>query len=272
MTTLILLTQVLIVFLAFNQSLAVSRYNVESAKISGQIKLALVTDLHACEYGDGQSELLRTIDREAPDVILLCGDVFDDRTSSENAVQLVRGIADKYVCYYVSGNHDTQDEYKIIVETYGVKVLEGTSEILEVHGDKIRIAGIDDPDVERYANAGRITTHSLPYTEQIKQLSTTIDSGVFTILLSHRPERIEELLPLKPNLILSGHAHGGQIRIPVILRNGLWSPNQGFFPRYTNGVYSFGETELIVSRGLSQESDAVPRIFNRPEIVVIILK
>jgi len=212
------------------------------------------------------------IGKEAPDVILLCGDVFDDRTSSDNAVQLIRGISDKYACYYVSGNHDTQDEYKIIAESYGVKVLEGTSDILEIHGDKIRIAGIDDPDVERYANAGRITTHSLPYTEQIKQLSTTIDSGVFTILLSHRPERIEELLPLKPNLILSGHAHGGQIRIPLILRNGLWSPNQGFFPRYTNGVYSFGETELIVSRGLSQESDAVPRIFNRPEIVVIILK
>ena len=153
-----------------------------------------------------------------------------------------------------------------------MKVLEGTSDILEIHGEKIRIAGIDDPDVERYANAGRITTRSAPYMEQIKRLGTTIDSGMFTILLSHRPERIEGLLPLKPDLILSGHAHGGQIRIPLILRNGLWSPNQGFFPRYTNGVYSFGETELIVSRGLSQESDAVPRIFNRPEIVVMILE
>ena len=162
--------------------------------------------------------------------------------------------------------------YKTIAETYGITVLEGTSGILTARGEKIRIAGIDDPDVTRYANAGRITTRSAPYAEQIKQLSAAANQDIFTILLSHRPERIEELLPLHPDLVLSGHAHGGQIRIPLILENGVWSPNQGFFPRYTNGAYSFGGTEMIVSRGLARESTSMPRIFNRPEIVVITLE
>jgi len=94
---------------------------------------------------------------------------------------------------------------------------------------------------------------------------------MFTILLSHRPEIIEEFLPLKPDLVLSGHAHGGQWRIPVILENGLFAPNQGLFPKYTNGEYFFGDTELIVSRGLARESTAVPRVFNRPEIVFIVI-
>ena len=136
---------------------------------------------------------------------------------------------------------------------------------MNVRGDIIRISGIDDPDTDRYAS------RSTPYAEQIKRLIASVDDGIFTILLSHRPERIEELLPLKPDLVLSGHAHGGQWRIPFILENGLLSPNQGLFPKYTNGEYFFGDMELIVSRGLARESTAVPRVFNRPEIVVITL-
>ena len=99
------------------------------------------------------------------------------------------------------------------------------------------------------------------------------DDGLFTVLLSHRPERITELLPLNPDLVLAGHAHGGQWRLPVLLENGLLSPNQGLFPRYTNGEYPFGDTTMIVSRGLARESTRViPRIFNRPEIVLITVK
>ena len=270
----IILFQIVIIAFVFNSSLSVSRYDVETDKISGQIKLALVTDLHSCDYGDGQRELINAIDAERPDAVLLCGDNYDDRKPSDYTTHLVRAISEKYVCYYVSGNHDTEDEYKIIVETYGVIVLEGMSEILEVGGDKICIAGIDDPDVERYANAGRITSRSEPYAEQLSRLSEElIGNELLTILLSHRPERIDEFLPLKPDLVLSGHAHGGQWRLPMLLENGLLSPNQGLFPKYTNGKYFFGDTILIVSRGLARESTAViPRIFNRPEIVIVTLR
>ena len=103
-------------------------------------------------------------------------------------------------------------------------------------------------------------------------MRASIDDKTFTVLLSHRPERIDELLPPEPDLVVSGHAHGGQWRIPLILENGFMSPNQGLFPKYTNGEYFFGDTEMILSRGLARETTALPRVFNRPEIVMITLR
>ncbi|MDR3122001.1 MAG: metallophosphoesterase, partial [Clostridiales bacterium] len=257
--------------LALNQSLSVSRYSVETDKITGQVKLAILTDYHSCDYGEGQRELLSAIEAEQPDAILLCGDIFDDRLPPGNTVELIGGISAKYPCYYVTGNHEfwsgKADEFKNTLTSYGVKVLEGTADVLAVRGDEIRVGGIDDPDADRYAS------RAAPYAEQIQRLSgSATDGGMFTILLSHRPERIEKLQPLAPDLVVSGHAHGGQWRIPLILENGLVAPNQGWFPKYTNGEYFFDRTELIVSRGLARESTSVPRLFNRPEIVIIILQ
>ena len=267
---LMILAQVLICLLVFNNSLAVSHYSVKTDKINGKIVLALVTDLHSCDYGDGQSELLDVIYSEAPDAVLLCGDIFDDELPPHNATTFIRGVSNKYPCFYVSGNHEfwsgEADEFKELLTSYGVAVLEGTTETLDVRGERINISGIDDPDTDRYAS------RSVPFAEQIRLLSLSIDSGIYTVLLSHRPERVRELLPLKPGLIVSGHAHGGQWRLPYLLENGLLSPNQGFFPKYTNGAYTFGDTVLIVSRGLARESTAVPRVLNRPEIVFITLE
>jgi predicted MPP superfamily phosphohydrolase len=269
---LIIIVQAAIIVFVLNSSLSVSRYNIETEKIGEEIKLALITDLHSCDYGDGQRELISVIDAERPNVILLCGDIFDDVLPPENTTELIQYISGKYPCYYVTGNHEfwsgQADEFKAILESYGVKVLEGTSEVLEIGGEKIRISGIDDPDTDRYPS------RSVPYAEQISRLSEEITADdLFTILLSHRPERMDELLPLNPDLVLSGHAHGGQWRLPMLLENGLLSPNQGLFPKYTNGEYLFDNTILLVSRGLARESTRViPRIFNRPEIVIIILK
>ena len=264
---LITLVQIAVVVFAFNQSLTVRHFSVETEKMIGQVKFALVTDLHSCDYGDGQNKLINAIDAKKPDAILLCGDIFDDKLPPDNAIAFIEGISGKYPCYYVSGNHEfwsgKADDFKVILESYGVKVLEGIGETLKIGGDEIRIIGVDDPDTDRYAS------RSVSYAEQIKKLNTTTNTAVFTILLSHRPERMEELLPLKPDLVLSGHAHGGQWRIPFILENGLLSPNQGLFPKYTNGEYFFENIELIVSRGLARESTAVPRMFNRPEIIIV---
>jgi predicted MPP superfamily phosphohydrolase len=267
---LIILAQIVIVIFVFNQSLSVSYYDAETDKINGRIKLALIKDLHSCDYGDGQIGLLSAIDKEAPDAILLCGDIFDDILPPDNTILFIAGISGKYPCYYVSGNHEfwsgKVDVFKDIRTSYGVKVLAGTTDVINVRGDKISICGIDDPDTDRFESG------AAPYTEQIRDLSLSVDKDIYTILLSHRPERIEEFVPLEPDLVVSGHAHGGQWRIPFILENGLLAPNQGFFPKYTNGEYFFGDTELIVSRGLARESTSVPRAFNRPEIVIINLE
>jgi predicted MPP superfamily phosphohydrolase len=262
---LILALHVFITLTAFNQSLSVERFSVATDKISVAITLALITDFHSCDYGEGQRELIGAIDAMRPDAILFVGDVFDDRKPPANAEQLMRGLAEKYACFYVSGNHDTEDEYKQLAESLGVTVLMGTS--AEFMG--IRICGIDDPNVERYAGFGNITTTAAPYAEQLEALKASASSELLTVLMSHRPERIDDLLPLNADLVVSGHAHGGQWRIPYILENGLVAPNQGFFPKYTNGAYSFDGSTLIVSRGLARESTRVPRIFNRPELVII---
>ncbi len=267
---LLLSAQILLCVLALNQSLMVSYHNIATNKITGQIRLALVTDLHSCDYGNEQNKLINSITAEQPDVILLVGDIFDDILPNDNTIQFLERITVKYPCYYVSGNHEfwsgKADDFKDILASYDVNILEGTSDILTIRGESVRISGIDDPDTDRYRS------RTLPYAEQLKQLEESNDTTLFTILLSHRPERIDEFLPLEPDLVLSGHAHGGQWRIPLILENGLLSPNQGLLPKYTNGLYSFQEIDLIVSRGLARESTAVPRVFNRPEIIVITLE
>jgi len=269
---LIILIQVVIIVFVFDGGLSVGHYEIVTDKVDGQIRLALIADLHSCDYGDGQIDLISVIDAERPDAVLLCGDIFDDDLPPENAIEFIKDISGKYPCYYVSGNHEfwsgEASEFKTILESYGVVVLEGTSAILETGGTQIRISGIDDPDTDRYG--GRF----ISYAEQLNRLGDELsDDGLFTVLLSHRPERITELLQLNPDLVLAGHAHGGQWRLPVLLENGLLAPNQGLFPKYTNGEYPFGNTTMIVSRGLARESTRViPRIFNRPEIVIITVK
>ena len=267
---LIILLQIAFFVTALNQSLSISHFSVKTAKIEGQIKLALVADLHSCYYGDEQSGLLKALEAEQPDAILMCGDIFDDHLPPANTITFIEGVSAKYLCYYVSGNHEfwsgQADGFKDLLISYGVKVLEGEADIIGVRGDTIKICGLDDPDTDRY------TSRALLYAEQKRLLSASTTRDIFTVLLSHRPERIKELLPQNPDLVLSGHAHGGQWRIPYLFENGLFSPNQGLFPTYTNGEYSFGATILIVSRGLARESIPIPRVFNRPEIVIITLE
>ncbi|GHU63421.1 phosphoesterase [Clostridia bacterium] len=266
---LIIAIQLILVF-AFSQRLTIRYFHISTNKINNRIKLALITDLHACDYGTGQYELIRSIEEEKPDVILLCGDIFDDKIMPNHTIELLEGVASKYPCYYVTGNHefwsDRVDEFKDIFRSFGVKVLTGTSEILEIADEKVQISGIDDPDTDRYSSK------ALSYEEQMEGLKTSLEPGMFTIMMSHRPERITELLSLNPELVVSGHAHGGQWRIPYILENGLYAPHQGIFPKYTNGIYHFGDTKLIVSRGLARETTIVPRIFNRPELVMITIQ
>ncbi|MCL2087601.1 MAG: DUF1294 domain-containing protein [Oscillospiraceae bacterium] len=266
---LIILVQVALVVFVFDSRLAVTHYEFKTDKIDGQVKFALVADLHSCNYGDGQIDLLRAIDSQNPDAVLLCGDILDYSLPPDKAIEFVKNVSSKYPCYYVSGNHEfwggTADEFKALIESFGVKVLEGTSDLLEINGNTIVISGIDDPATDNFPS------RCVSYAEQLERLREELtDDGLFKVLLSHRPERIEEFVPLNPDIVLSGHAHGGQWRLPTLLENGLLSPNQGLFPKYTNGEYHFNNVTMVVSRGLARESSRIiPRIFNRPEVVIL---
>ena len=185
----------------------------------------------------------------------------------------MKQLAEMYPCYYVTGNHEywSREIGTIldIIEGYGVTVLSGECDAIEINGQTINICGVDDPDVEVYLAEGVPIEWQLESADEAaKKAEETVGEELFTVLLSHRPELFELYQEYDFDLVLSGHAHGGQWRIPGVL-NGLFAPDQGLFPEYAGGRYDYEDGTMIVSRGLARESTPVPRIFNRPELVIV---
>ncbi len=254
-----------VALMAFDVRLRLVQYDITSPKINQALRLALLTDLHSQDFGENQVALLRLLDAQSPDVVLLAGDIFDDVIAHDNTIVTLRELAARYPCYYVSGNHEYWsgeiERLKQIVRQQGITILEGDSAKFEIAGQIIEISGIDDPDVDVYSRT------EPGFAAQLARVSRH-QTDNYHILLTHRPELIETYLKGHFDLILAGHAHGGQWRIPWLL-NGLFAPNQGLFPKYAGGRYDFDDRVFIVSRGLTHTSTRVPRIFNRPELVII---
>lgn len=245
---------------ALDSRLTVRRYAVQSEKLSVPVRLALLTDFHGCNYGRGQKELLSALAEAAPDLVLLGGDIFDDHGDGAHTLELIPLLAERWPCYYVTGNHEwwtmRAEEVKAWMERQGVTVLAGDCVQVQAGGQSLSLCGIDDPRAgeQRWA-------------AQLEQAAGARQEG-FSLLLTHRPERIAAYLPCRFDLVLAGHAHGGQWRLPGLI-NGLYAPDQGLFPPYAGGLYHLKRTIFIVSRGLARETTRVPRIFNRPELVVV---
>ncbi|MDE7288828.1 MAG: metallophosphoesterase [Oscillospiraceae bacterium] len=244
---------------ALDEGITVPMYEINSDKIKKPLRIVLLTDFHSSSYGKDQQVLADVIDKQSPDIILLAGDIAENIRPHKHTEELLEQIAGKYPCFYTVGNHEEwsgeSGKIKEMFRSHGVTVLEGDSEVLDFEGQKIRISGVDN---------------SLP----LKQLAACIDSagdGIFTVFMSHRPDLVDMYSGKGFDLVVSGHAHGGQVIIPHIL-NGLYAPNQGIFPKYAGGRYTLsdGTTEMIVSRGLCK--NVLPRVFNPPEVVVIDLK
>jgi predicted MPP superfamily phosphohydrolase len=254
--------------LALDSRLLIRTYTLETEKISSPVRIALVTDLHSCRYGEGQVELLDAIHTQKPDVILLGGDIFDDEIDDTYTEVFLAGIAGKYPIFYVTGNHEWWSGAEAfgtkmaILEKYGIPVLSQESVTLNIRGEKITICGVDDP--ESYL----LDSAALHYDARLDQVLTEAAEEQYTVLLAHRPEYFPSYAARDFDLTLCGHAHGGQWRIPYVL-NGLIAPNQGLFPQYAGGLYEKNGTTMIVSRGLARETTWVPRIFNRPELVIV---
>ena len=225
------------------------------------LRFAMVSDLHRAQYGEGQCDLMNAIAQEQPAAILMCGDIFHYKPT-EGSRAFLRAAAARYPCYYVTGNHETRsrkaDELKAFIRSLGIHVMEGNCEVFESVGRRVNLCGIEEPYV-----IGREAMR-----RQLADASEASRNGNFTILLAHRPELIGEYLPYDFDLILAGHAHGGQWRIPGIL-DGFFASGQGFFPKYTGGRYDFGDKTMILGRGLTQYTHFVPRIFNPPELVIL---
>lgn len=255
---------VILTLIALDERLILRTYTVASPKLTAEVRLAVVTDFHSSDNAD---DVVAMVASCAPDAVLLVGDLFDDDTQNrptERTLSLMRQLSAQYPCYYVSGNHEAwtgeMDALYQQTEEAGVTVLRMSSGVLTVHGQRIALCGIPDPYEMVFSGA--------PDTEeQIRQAMENVDSADFTVLLAHRPELLAKYAQFPLDLVVSGHAHGGQVRIPGVL-NGLYAPNQGWFPKLAGGAYTQDGTTLIVSRGLAVRT-RLPRIFNRPEVVLV---
>lgn len=255
---------VALTLIALNERLILRTYTVVSPKLTAEVRLAVVTDFHSSDNAD---DVVAMVASCAPDAVLMVGDMFDDDTANrptERTLSLMRQLSALYPCYYVSGNHEAwtgeMDALYQQTEEAGVTVLRMSSGVLTVRGQRIALCGIPDPYEMVFSGA--------PDTEeQIRQAMENVDSADFTVLLAHRPELLAKYAQFPLDLVVSGHAHGGQVRIPRVL-NGLYAPNQGWFPKLAGGAYTQDGTTLIVSRGLAVRT-RLPRIFNRPEVVLV---
>lgn len=255
---------VALTLIALNERLILRTYTVVSPKLTAEVRLAVVTDFHSSDNAD---DVVAMVASCAPDAVLLVGDMFDDDIANrptERTLSLMRQLSAQYPCYYVSGNHEAwtgeMDALYQQTEEAGVTVLRMSSGVLTVRGQRIALCGIPDPYEMVFSGA--------PDTEeQLRQALEDVDSADFTVLLAHRPELLAKYAQFPLDLVVSGHAHGGQVRIPGVL-NGLYAPNQGWFPKLAGGAYTQDGTTLIVSRGLAVRT-RLPRIFNRPEVVLV---
>ena len=254
-----------------NNYLQVSNYNIESNKIPKDFdgfKIAQISDFHNTKSKKLTNNLVEKIKKSKPNIIVLTGDLIDsNKTNIDIAISFIKKINNIAPIYYVTGNHEAKisnyEELKNKLEKNKLIILDDKLEIIKKDKSMINIIGIDDPsfNFNTYRDDSTIIQDNL--------IPIQFDKNDFTILLSHRPELIETYAENNFDLVLSGHAHGGQIRIPFI--GGLIAPNQGLLPKYTSGIYEIKNTKMIVSRGIG--NSILPfRVNNRPELVIIELK
>lgn len=262
----ILLVAGFLLFLyANNQYLTVSEHVMESEKIPANFdgfRITQVSDLHDATFGNQQKYLVGKVRATKPDAIFITGDLIDsNRYNLQNSLDAVEQFVTFADVYYVLGNHEVatnrMDEIYSKLTEMGVQVLPNTAIEINRDGQRISILGVEDP--------------LMGYTveEMLQEALLKVDTDTYHILLSHRPEVFDTYVASNVDLVFTGHAHGGQVRLPFI--EGLVSPGQGFLPKYTSGLFTENETNMIVSRGLG--NSVVPlRLFNLPEIIIVELK
>lgn len=270
LSKLLLAGGVLCAIKGLDNRLELTHYTVSSSAVPpefNRFKIVQISDYH-CDSIPG---LETEIANERPDIIVCTGDMADDKGSYVPAVRLIERIAEIAPVYMVTGNHDLwRSDYTAFVrecEAAGGKYLHNSRVILKKNYGQIALSGLDDPfirDKDKMAQAVKKSLASLPKYDG------------FEILLFHRANMLDELKNKGFDLILSGHMHGGQIRLPMS-RNGVCAPRSTiigggsmFFPKYTGGLYQSGNTQMIVNRGLGNPM-VIPRLFNRPEITVVTL-
>lgn len=276
---------------ATSNKLRMQRYSISSDKLTRSFRAVHISDLHESCYGKGQSKLISAVKAAKPDVIFITGDMIEDDKrdvtkkneflADNNSRVALEALVEIAPCYMVLGNHEANvpniNELCVELQKMGVHLLQPHSREA-ILGDVI-VCGVQDPYflkaeahhnnlAERFAeDKDRVSPTLTKWRELLSdEYADITEDERFTILLSHRPEEYELYRSLGFDAALSGHAHGGQWRLPPFI-NGVYAPNQGFFPNHAGGLYEYDGFAHVVSRGLSKKR--MVRIFNRPEVCVV---
>ncbi len=254
-----------------NTSVGVTHYEIVSDKFPvnyENYRIVQISDLHDAQFGENHIDVVNRVKMISPQAIFITGDFIDsNRYNLERSLILIEELQFVAPIYYVTGNHEiaTQDMDRIqgALENLGVFVLSDEAEVITMFPDsRIVIGGIEDPLASEFEDDEAIKM-------SIERAFENIPDEMFKILLSHRPEQFNEYAEAGIDVTFSGHAHGGQFRIPGI--GGLVSPGQGWLPKYSSGIHEKNGSHLVVSRGLGNSIIPV-RLFNQPEIVVVTLR
>ena len=250
-----------------NNGISVSNIEFRSSRVSQNLngfKILQISDLHNKKFGNNQKRLVNAVKKQAPEIIVITGDLIDGkRTNINTAMSLIDNLIDIAPVYFVTGNHEAwsgqYDRLQGLLSDAGVTILDNDSVNINYNGSAVNVIGLIDP-----AFSGSPTYEIV---ENIND-NMSLDENVLNILLAHRPELFRFYVESDVDLVFSGHAHGGQFRIPFL--GGIIAPDQGFFPEYTSGTYKLDDTTMVVSRGLGNSIIPI-RVFNRPEIVSVTL-
>ncbi|MFD1848539.1 metallophosphoesterase [Oceanobacillus bengalensis] len=270
----ILCVAIFIVIFSYTQNnlLSTTKITVRSGMLPSTFdgyKIVQLSDLHSKQFGKNQTRLVKRVETERPNIIVFTGDLVDQKKADEESnITLMKKLANIAPTYFVTGNHEfwsgNAAEIEKAVQQVGVNVLRNGYERIEKGGEEIYIAGMDDPAIMEDSSG-----ESIAVEDNLQKVLDGVSEDAYTILLSHRPEMFSIYQQQNIDLIFSGHAHGGQLRLPFL--GGLVAPDQGLFPEYTAGKYIENDSVLIVNRGLG--NSIIPqRIFNRPEIVSVTLE
>lgn len=261
----ILLLALVIWTLWGNTALEVNTYTVCSDRLPSAFsgfRIAQISDLHNTEFGNENEKLLALLRQSQPDIIVITGDIACSyKTNIDISIRFAHEAVKIAPCYYVTGNHESRlaecGELLAELEAAGVTVLRNRHISLEHGGASITLAGLDDPTFDQ---SGKIVEVMSAVMER------ATEDGSCCVLLSHRPEYFDFYAQCGVDLVFTGHAHGGQFRLPFI--GGVIAPGQGYFPQYDSGFYTADSTTMMVSRGIGNSIIPI-RFNNRPEIVVV---
>ena len=254
-------------FIYANKKIEITNYEFYQKEILEDIRIVHLSDIHNDLLGKENKDLVEKVKKAQPEIIFITGDLIDSRRTNINrALALVKELVEIAPIYYVSGNHEARikqyDEFERELKELKVCVLNND----HVDLNQLRIYGLQDPgfyNTNKYYAGGAAQ-------EMLDKMNIIKDSQHINILLTHRPHYFKDIYcKYQLDYIFAGHAHGGQMRLPII--GGLYAPGQGILPKYDSGIYKENSVIMILSRGLGNSLFPL-RIFNNPEIIVVEIK